>query len=326
MEDLSVILEMENASLFEWEETDQAIENLMNEFIECKKTDQDRHLELILVQCGDDNDAENFKAKILEKCPDLTSYVSLLSFGIPNGRYYDLKNKGIEQASGDLVIFVDSDAPVEQGWLKEITSPFSDPKMMVVNGHTYIAHSTFMDRVYALYWFFPLRHNHDRMPSKRALNANNSAFRRSWSQKNPFQHNPGFKMSCGMLWSKIVTQRIPNKSVKAFAAHAPPQGIRFFFWRSFTAGRDQDRRFAITKTASKFKRCGHALSRFFTRTREALVRTFSHYQEVGFTVWQAPFAFIVWTVFSLMFMMGQLGHVFARSEKTEQLPDAIQIS
>ncbi len=326
MNNISIVFEMDNATLFEWEETEQAIESLKREFSEHKANDNESQVELILVQTGDDIDAENLKTRILKHCPALNDCASLVSLGVPGGRYYDLKNKGIEHATGDIIMLADSDAPVQPGWLQAMAAPFSDPDMMVANGHTYLAYESFMGRVYALYWFFPLRENDEKKALKRALNANNLAFRKAWIKNNPFPYSPGFKLSCGLLWQKIRRENIPFTRVDAYSAHAAPRGLYFFFWRSFTAGRDQDRRFAFHKTDNQVRRFCHAFSRFCTRTWEALVRTLTLHKEVGLFTWQAPFAFLTWTVFSLVFLVGQLSHAFSKSERDETIPEAIQVS
>lgn len=326
MNDLSIVVEMDNAALLDWQEIAQTIGALEHQVLEWKSSH--RHaVELIVVQAGSDEDNTILKQQFKSHFPDLVGVADTKFFAVAGGRYYDLKNEGIKHANGDIIILIDSDTKAQPGWLFRLIEPFSNSKIQAANGITYLKYDSFLSRIFALYWIFPLKINDKRKSEKRALNANNSAFRRKWLKENPFPECSGFKVACGLMWNKMLKEKVPYERVEAFVEHLPPRGIKFFFWRALIAGRDQDIRYTIFKTASKFKRTKHAFSRFFTRFFESLRRTILLYREVGFSFWQAPIALLVWTIFSIVFFVGQLVSVFWPSiYKDQSVPDFVKVS
>lgn len=44
------------------------------------------------------------------------------------------RNHGIQAAAGDIVVFLDDDVEVDENWLDELLTPFSDPDVAVVGG------------------------------------------------------------------------------------------------------------------------------------------------------------------------------------------------
>src|SRR4029078_2186486 len=100
-------------------------------------------------------------------------------------------------------VFVDSDTVPEQGWLLTLLTPFHDRATVCVNGHTYLSNDDFFSRTFALIWFFPLAEGDKRFAAKRAINANNVAFRRDWISSHPFPAHNGFKVSCTLLMHQL---------------------------------------------------------------------------------------------------------------------------
>lgn len=326
MNDLSIVVEMDNAALLDWQEIAETVGALEKQVCEWKSSDR-QSVELVVVQAGSEEDNIKLEQQFKSHFPDLASVADTKFFAVAGGRYYDLKNEGIKHASGDIIILIDSDTKAQPGWLQRLIEPFSNSEIQVVNGVTYLRYDSFLSRVFALYWIFPLKKNDMRKSEKRALNANNSAFRQKWIKENPFPECSGFKVACGLLWNKVLKDNVPFVRVEAFVEHLPPRGIKFFIWRALIAGRDQDIRYTFFKTGNKFKRTKHAFSRFFTRFFETIRRTISLYQEVGFSVWQAPIALLIWTIFSIVFFVGQLVHVFWPSiYKDQSVPDFVKVS
>ena len=211
MSDLSIIVEMDNAALLDWLEIAQTIGALEKQVCEWKFSNQ-QSVELIVVQAGSDEDNIELERQFKSHFPDLVGVADTKFFAVAGGRYYDLKNEGIKQANGDIIILIDSDTKAQPGWLTRLIEPFSNSEIQVVNGVTYLKYDSFLSRVFALYWIFPLKNNDRRKSEKRALNANNSAFRQKWIKENPFPECSGFKVSCGLLWNKVLKENVPSKS------------------------------------------------------------------------------------------------------------------
>lgn len=95
--------------------------------------------------------------------------------------YYELKNYGAEKATGDIVIFVDSDVIPEPKWLDNLIDIFYlNRDANVVTGAYYIDPVSFVDKAFAINWFFPLRSESDSVRHSNRFFANNVAFRRDF--------------------------------------------------------------------------------------------------------------------------------------------------
>jgi len=325
--DLSLIVEMDNAELMDWDEVRESVDALRRDVERWKSANRDATAEVIFVQPGDAADANALRKKIETQIPAFGTLAEMQFLWVRGGRYYDLKNEGIRAAKGDFVVFYDSDTSPEPGWLQAMVEPFDDPAIIGVNGMTALSYDDFLSRVYALFWFFPLRENDDRKAAKRSLNANNCAFRRDWIAANPFPYHPGFKVSCSMLWRRIRDENIPMVRVDAWVLHNPPRGLDFFVWRALVAGRDQDRRYAEFRSPRRGKRLAHAFSRLFSQMWETVRRTVLHHRDVGIPTWQAPAAFLLWSGFVVLTFAGDVGHVFrGPDDVVETVPDAIKVS
>ena len=327
MTELSLIVEMDNAALVEWDEVRDSLDALRRELEGWRSSQPGAIAEVIFVQPGDAADAQTLREKIEARIPAFAALAEIRFRGVPDGRYYDLKNEGIRSAKGDIVVFYDSDTTPEPGWLPAMAAPFDDPAIIGVYGMTALDYDDFLSRVYALFWFFPLRDNDDRKAAKRSLNANNCAFRRGWIAANPFPYHPGFKVSCSMLWRRILRENIPMVRVDVWVIHRAPRGLGFFVWRALVSGRDQDRRYAEFRSPHRGKRLGHAFSRLFSQLWETARRTVMHHGDVGIPTWQAPAAFLLWSGFVLLTFAGHVDHVFrGRDDVVETVPDAIKVS
>lgn len=156
--------------------------------------------------------------------------------------YYDLKNEGAKRARGEIVVFVDSDVIPEDGWLENLVEPFAREHVDVVAGSTYLAHDTFVEKTFALGWFFPLRPEESRFhPFRRRFFANNVAFRRDLILDHPFPDQPEgvTRGACMDLGSTLRESDIPIwTTTEARAEHPPPSGAGHFVTRALAHGRD----------------------------------------------------------------------------------------
>lgn len=153
--------------------------------------------------------------------------------------YYQKKNFGFALASGEIVLFVDSDLAPEPGWLSALTAPFADPAKSVVVGRTHFETGTLYDRAMALFWIFDERIAQDRLRPTRRLVSNNIAFRRPLFAALPFPDRATYRGQCSELGARLNALGIVlYEATAARAAHPSPAGIKAFVRRAWRAGRD----------------------------------------------------------------------------------------
>ncbi|TPM37860.1 glycosyltransferase [Mesorhizobium sp. B2-3-4] len=306
----SIVVEMENASSIDEDEIGISLTALAREIERTTTVGHYPRPQVVVVHSGQDTDTRLLQQRILELVPLLATTATMLFNACPGGRYYQLKNAGAALADGDVVIYCDSDTVTEDGWLSALLKPMEDPKTIAVSGYTYLGHDDFASRTFALLWFFPLRDGDQRFASRRAMNANNCAFRRSWLASHPYPASNGFKVSCTLLTSQLRESGHDFVRVNARASHYPPRGWRFFFWRALVTGRDADRKYVALESASRPRRVLKALRRWFSMSRRVSGRILAHASQLGMPVWQIPFALLVGLSFCTLVFFGQAAMAF----------------
>jgi hypothetical protein len=226
--DVSVIVEWENSALAGVERAHTALKRLAEEV-----SGSHRRVEVLI--CHDEDTP-----------PD----VPLTGGGLPDGwrtvrvpdaRYYELKNHGAAAAAGAIVVFLDSDAIPEPGWLEGILSPFADPAVHVVAGHAYIQPDSLYSKAFALWWFFPLRARPQPPAPVAHFFANNVAFRRATFLAHPFSPVEGTSRGACVELAKSLRAAGCTiwQTSAAQIAHPAPRGWRHFALRALAQGRDR---------------------------------------------------------------------------------------
>jgi hypothetical protein len=97
--------------------------------------------------------------------------------------YYPLKNHGAHHASGDLLLFVDSDVWPDDDWLPHLLGSFARTDIDVVCGQTYVAPTDLVARLRPG-WRYPLRTTTRAAPSAAGSSATDRlpSFRRQGSR------------------------------------------------------------------------------------------------------------------------------------------------
>ncbi|MGT2464667.1 hypothetical protein ACVOMV_02985 [Mesorhizobium atlanticum] len=137
--------------------------------------------------------------------------------------------------------------------------PFRNPATVCVNGYTYLFYDDFFTRTFALIWFFPMARGDEKFAAKRAINANNVAFRGDWITSHPFPPNNGFKVSCTLLMHQLRREGHEIVHAGARVYHYPPRGWRFFCWRALVTGRDADRKYTELHSPNRALACGQII-------------------------------------------------------------------
>jgi len=160
---------------------------------------------------------------------------------VPDSRYYEQKNHGAGKAAGGILVFLDSDAIPEPGWLEALLAPFADPAIEVVAGQTHIQADSVYSKAFALWWFFPLRAPTEPLQPTRHFFANNVAFRRTTFLAHPFIPIRGnSRGACLELAANLHLAGLTIwRASAARAAHPAPRGWRHFILRALAQGRDR---------------------------------------------------------------------------------------
>lgn len=317
----TIVMEYENATTHDGDEAAPIFAALLRQFSGYEprcRVDRD---ELILAYDPSEQDGDDIHRVIDSAAPALGSHVNIESLPCPGLRYYELKNAGAEVARGDILVFLDSDAEPETGWLKALLAPFDDARTIAVNGHTYLGYSDFVSRVFALAWVFPLRNDDRHEIQRRSLNANNCAFRREWFVSHPFPYHHGFKVSCSLLAAQMRTEGVELVRAPAFTRHKPLKGGRFVLWRAAIAGRDDDSRYATMRTHRRTARLGRALSRWLNSTLRSFRRIVTRHRDVDMPAYEVPAAMVaVWLYFTVAFASQLVSVLSGPRREPEQIP------
>jgi len=95
--------------------------------------------------------------------PKLRELADLQIVATPGLTYYKLKNHGVGMAKTDLVVFLDSDAGPQPGWLEALLAPFADPEIMAVGGFTVLGWEDILSKTMALFFSdFGVHQSHSR--------------------------------------------------------------------------------------------------------------------------------------------------------------------
>jgi hypothetical protein len=196
----------------------------------------------VLVLFDDDAVAEADVARIVHPIiPPEDPHLELRLVAASGNEYYDQKNHGARQATGDFIVFLDSDVIPEEGWLQALLGSFADPQVEVVCGNAYIDPYDTFAKAFALTWFFPLRSEDGPVYRTREFFANNLAFQREVLARFPFPAMPEgmTRGACVSLGTTLAENGVGvYRNPAARVSHPPPVGVQNFVNRALAEGRD----------------------------------------------------------------------------------------
>jgi Glycosyl transferase family 2 len=220
--------------------------------------------------------------------------------------YTQLKNAGARVATGEILVFLDSDVIPEDGWLAALLLALQDPAVSAVVGNTYTDYtcgSTYA-RAMALAWMFPLRDASDALTTTSCFYANNVAFRRDVFLAHPFAETPGLThRPATLLVDELARAGIPIwHAAAARAAHPPPNGPMHFVRRAMAGGR--------ARVLGAANAADRAVLRGLAADARAMSwscgRILRERRRVGLRSWQVPAALIIAAGYHTLFAAGAL--------------------
>lgn len=168
-------------------------------------------------------------------------YPWLQVYQAPDGTgYYDAKMLGARRATGEVVVFYDSDCIYDANWLYQILSGFQRPGVQVVAGETRTRGMGPYGTAMAISYIFPQYSGETELRPASQYFLNNVAFRRDLLMSYPIPRDlPLYRGNCVIHARQLLEagQMIWRQPL-ARAIHAPPNGPKHFFWRFLLIGHD----------------------------------------------------------------------------------------
>lgn len=294
---LSVVIEWENAKNSASDRASAMLRNLVRQ-LEAERMRLRGPAELILVHDAEETTASDV---LLSVQPELAGFSGTVRT-IPVDRldYYQQKTTGASQASGDAILFVDSDIIPAPGWLSSLLDCYLSEEADVVGGTTCISADSLYSKTFALFWFFPLERDAGARRRTDHFFANNVIFRASVFRDHPFPESNLVRGNCVQL-AHVLQEH--QKSIfiepKAYVDHPPPNGIKHFVNRALCQGHDNvildERRSAL-----------RALRRCAWRVVHSTRRILGRRDEVGLSLAATPAALCIAAAYNGIELAGEL--------------------
>lgn len=225
----SIVLETENLANADLEGLVKSLASLVNQDISPQQAN-----EVILIDSGD------APTELLRQLCDRYPWIKVYPAPSTTG-YYKAKMIGAEVATGEIVVYADSDCIYEPHWLRTILTTFAqDDQIQVVAGETTTRGRGPYGTAMALTYIFPQYSGKTQLTPTSQYFLNNVAFRREFLLQNPIPAKlPLYRGNCVV---HVQTLKRDGHTIwlnpNARATHAPPDGLSHFFWRFLLIGHD----------------------------------------------------------------------------------------
>lgn len=169
-------------------------------------------------------------------------YAWIKVYQAPAGtQYYQSKMLGAKVATGDIVVYYDSDCLYEPHWLRTILQPFTQSEeIQIVAGETVTRGVGIYETAMAMTYIFPQFSRQKDLTPTRQYFLNNVAFRRSFLLDHPIPTDlPLYRGNCVIHAHQLRQQGFTIwQHPQAKTLHAPPNGLSHYFWRFLLIGHD----------------------------------------------------------------------------------------
>lgn len=155
--------------------------------------------------------------------------------------YYQVKNLLAKSATGEIIIFCDSDCIYTPEWLENLIDSFQlKPEANVVGGETVIDVKDAYTLAMGLNYMLHRQPVASELIEMKFYYLNNVAFRREFFDQNPIpDHLKIFRGTCSVHCQWLRNQGVKIwRNTKVRAYHLPPQNLRYYFLRFLLMGHD----------------------------------------------------------------------------------------
>lgn len=224
----SIVLETENLANIDPEELVRSLSSLA-----AQDPAPTAANEVLLIDSGD------IPADLLTGLTQQYPWIKICSAPAETG-YYESKMLGAELATGDVVVYYDSDCVYEAGWLRKMLMPFVHEAIEIVAGETTTHSVGIYGTAMALTYIFPQYSDRTELTPGQHYFLNNVAFRRSRLLDRPIPTGlPLYRGNCVIHAHDLVKSGMMIwQQPQARALHAPPSGLSHFCWRFLLIGHD----------------------------------------------------------------------------------------
>jgi hypothetical protein len=303
--EITVLLEWENAVLSELDRTKKLLVEIFSQTL--ARTEKFELLILHNERLVGKSFIESFVRDVITEF-NLEPCVPFSVYNVEDAHYFQLKNRGVELATGEKIIFFDSDIIPQEGWFDAILEASNQHPKAIISGCSYIDCSDLTGKAFALSWFFPLPPVNNDLQEVSLVFSNNYLAPRELMLSNPYP-----KMEEGvtrgadtLLWQRLKEQGVILWTHNgARASHPAPNGIQHILKRGLAEGRDDYKRLFEKEFAVK-----NPILRFFKiylyRCRKTIKSTLKNRTKVGLKVYEIPAAMGLMLFYYQLYLIGAL--------------------
>ncbi|PSB27881.1 glycosyltransferase [Stenomitos frigidus] len=225
----SLVLETENLANADLDGLLQSLASLAQQDVPLTTAN-----EVLIIDSGDT------PTQLLDQLCDRYPWLKVHSVPSTTG-YYKAKMLGAATATGQVIVYGDSDCTYEAGWLRSLLTPFAQSNdVQIVAGETMTRGVGFYGTAMALTYIFPQYSGENALAPTTQYFLNNVAFRREFLLEHPIPVLlPLYRGNC-VIHAKSLRQqgRTIWRQPQARATHAPPSSLSHLFWRFLLIGHD----------------------------------------------------------------------------------------
>ena len=305
---VSVVVEWENALL-----SDEARVPLLFSALIREIGMLDEPIELLVMYNPDVVDGGALGRLLAENALENANGVTLRLLSVSGQHYYDLKNKGVLAAAGEIVVFADSDVEPEPNWLRSLVAHLdANPDIGMVGGWTYIKPAGPVGKAFSAGWFFPLRPRDGTLVESpaRFLWSNNCAYRRNSFLAHPYRASRfnETRGACGRQLVEMNTHGVTTANLSsAVVSHPAPNGVKHFVRRALAEGRDRSVDLLLADGTLSRRRSFARLARFAARkVKQTLHNSVFERQRLDASLIEAPILVSIMATYYALLLCGAL--------------------